>query len=314
MTHDIFAKNMQKQMRNTLLLSFAAILCVLGIGYIASHASTDRDTQKIQVVAAFFPLADFARSVGREYVQVTQIVPDGVEPHEYEPSPQDVAVLMSADILVVNGGGVDAWAEKLIPDAEAVGVAVVRMSDVVPFIERDGVIDPHAWLDMARAQEMVRVIAEALMIKDEAHATFYASTFQKVQQDLTTLDASFADTLSSCASRTIFVAHDAFSYWAFRYNVDVHAVSGVSPESEPSVQDLAQLIHDAKELGVTTILFESAASTALATTIAEEIGASVDVLSPLEGRTSAEIAAGDTYLTLMQKNLSALSRALSCNL
>jgi zinc transport system substrate-binding protein len=261
-------------------------------------------------------------------VNVIQITPDGVEVHEYEPSPQDVATLLSADVLLVNGGGVDAWAEDLIPDAEAAGVTVVRMSDVVPFLERaaeeedhgekedahghEEGVDPHAWLDLARAQEMARAIGEALIMRDSEHADKYTSNTNAFRAHLAELDQSFQTTLATCQSRTIFAAHDAFSYWGLRYNINVHAASGISPEAEPSVQDLANMIREAKELQVTTIFFESPASTALATTIANEIGAAVDVLNPLEGRTPEQIASGATYLTLMQENLNALAKALTC--
>lgn len=327
---------MQKQFGRIVGGITALVLC-LGAGwYISASSSDQKASTNIQVVATFFPLADFAKTIGGSYVDVVQITPDGVEVHEYEPSPQDIAALLSANVVLINGGGIDAWAENLVADAEAAGVTVVRMSDVVPFIEmangessenheegheeeheedrhgHDGSVDPHAWLDLARAQEMVRAIGEALILQDAQHAAQYTSGTNALRTSLAALDEQFQETLSTCQFRTIFAAHDAFSYWGLRYNIDVHAVSGISPEAEPSVQDLANMIREAKELQVTTVFFESQASTALATTIANEIGATVDVLSPLEGRTPEQIASGETYLTLMQKNLHALTGALSC--
>jgi len=310
--HDIFAKNMQKRLGGVFGVIIVTALVLAGAWYMDTRAQTQKDSKNIQVVTTFFPLADFAKTIGGSHIDVVQITPDGVEVHEYEPSPQDVATLLSADVVLVNGGGVDAWADDLVADAESSGVTVVRMSDIVPFIERDGVIDPHAWLDVARVQEMARAIGEVLSLRDPEHASAYANGANTFQADLAALDQRFRATLSSCQSRTIFAAHDAFSYWGLRYNVSVHAVSGISPEAEPSVQDLASMIREAKELQVTTIFFESPARTALAATIADEIGATVDVLSPLEGRTPEQIASGATYLTLMQENLNALSRALTC--
>lgn len=310
--HDIFAKNMQKQFGRILGVITVLVFC-LGAGwYISTSSNTQKTSPNIQVVATFFPLADFAKTIGGSSVDVIQITPDGVEAHEYEPSPQDVAMFLSADIVLVNGGGVDAWADALQADAEASGVTVVRMSDVVPFVENDGVVDPHAWLDLARTQEMVRAIGEALISRDSDNAAEYVSNTNALRTNLVALDQRFQATLATCQSRTIFAAHDAFSYWGLRYNIDVHAVSGISPEAEPSVQDLTNMIREAKELRVTTIFFESPASTALATTIADEIGAAVDVLNPLEGRTPEQIASGATYLTLMQENLNALAKALTC--
>lgn len=335
---DIFAKNMQKQYTR-LLAMFVGIVILFGAFWLLRPEQSEQKSSGMQVVATFFPLADFARTIGGTEVDVRQVTPDGVEAHEYEPSPQDVAAFLSADVVLINGGGVDLWAEELISDAEAQGVTVLRMSDAVSFLERtegstedhvddehegeehdahedthvhEGSIDPHAWLDPARAQEMVRAIGEVFAQKDPENAEMYSEKSKKLQADIAALDQDFIATLASCKSQVIFVAHDAFSYWELRYNVEVHAVSGIAPESEPSVQKLAGLIKEAKELGATTVFFESPASTALANTIASEIGATVDVLSPLEGRTPEQVAAGATYLTIMRENLLALSLALSC--
>lgn len=332
--HDIFAKNMQKQYMRPLVM-FIGMAIFFGGLWLTRLDKSEETPEGMRVVATFFPLADFAGSIGGAGIDVHQITPDGVEAHEYEPSPQDVAAFLSADVALINGGGVDVWAEALIPEAEAQGVTVLRMSDVVSFIGKteefaddhaddnyeeegddnhayEGSIDPHAWLDPIRAQEMARAIGDAFAQEDPENAEMYIENSQKLEANIAVLDRDFIATLASCESRAIFVAHDAFSYWALRYNVEVHAVSGVAPESEPSVQKLASLIREAKELQVTTIFFESPASTALAETIASEIGATVDVLSPLEGRTPEQVAAGATYLTLMRENLHALSKALSC--
>lgn len=303
------------------LVVLGAGIILGGVGWYAGTKSAT-PTASIQVAATFFPLADLAREVGGDEVMVTQIVPDGVEPHDYEPSADDVAQILSADIVVMNGGGVDAWAEKLTSDIEQAGGIVVRMSDVVPFIAGSGeadeegelpsAFDPHAWLDAARMQELAKAVAEALITKDEAHAARYATRADSERTALAELDARYKKTLQSCKTNTILVTHNAFRYWGLRYNLEVEGVSGITPEAEPSVQDLANLVEKAKDLGVTTVFFESPASTALAQTLAQEIGASVDVLSPLEGRTPEEIAEGATYFTIMEHNLAALSRALAC--
>lgn len=305
-------------------------LVVIGIfgWFIGSRPEASKDSERLLVVATFFPLADWARTVGFDEVLVMQVVPDGVEPHDYEPSPRDVEQFLSADVILINGGGVDAWAEDLIPDAEAAGAIVVRMSDIVPFIvvnedeheeegEEDehgneGNLDPHAWLDSARAQEMVRAIAEAFMLKDKANIATYATNADNFRAQLKELERTFSETLASCEKNTILVAHDAFQYWELRYGINIESITGISPEAEPSIQDLARITQEAKDLGITTIFFESPTSTAVATTLANEIGASVDILYPLEGRTNEQIVSRATYTDIMEQNLSALSRALSC--
>lgn len=287
---------------------------VLGGWFLAQREQTPEggNAEKLSIAATFFPLADFARAVGGAQVEVTQITPDGAEVHEYEPSPQDITELLSADVVLINGGGLEPWAEKLTADIQSAGRVVVRMSDVVPFLSLENEQDPHAWLDPARAQTMVRAIAKAFGEKDSGHAAAYSASAEAFISKLITLDDAFSNTLRTCETKNVLVAHDAFQAWELRYNITIHAVAGISPEAEPSLERMVELVQEAKELGVTTVFFESPASTALAETIAKEIGASVGVLSTLEGRTSEEITKGEGYIAIMQKNLDALARALSC--
>lgn len=302
----------KKSIRGLLIVSVLALFGVMG-WLVGLRSDSSQDAERLFVVATMFPIADWARTVGFDEVSVNQIVPNGVEPHDYEPSPRDVEQLLLADVILINGAGIDAWAEDLIPEAEAAGAIVVRMSDVVPFVSaNEGGLDPHAWLDLGRTPEMVRAIAEAFIRKDQAHGATYAENAENLRAQLVELDAKFSETLATCEKNTILVAHDAFEYWELRYHIVVESIGGISSDAEPSVQDLARLTEEAKVQGVTTVFFESPTSTALATTLAEEIGASVDILYPLEERTEEQIAQASTYTNIMEQNLAALSRALTC--
>lgn len=314
---------MEKQVKKW--IGFACLIIFLGCtGWYAGSRTREETPEGLQVAATFFPLADFASTIGGDAVSVTQIVPDGAEPHEYEPSPRDIQNVLDADVVLVNGGGVDAWIDDILPDAQARGAQVVRMSDVVPFIDRAAesaevsngaltMIDPHAWLDLGRVQDMVRAMSDAFEQKDPAHAEEYATRTSALQAQLATLDDAYKTTFATCTSRDVLVTHDAFHYWDLRYRIAMHAITGLSESSEPSIQDIALLVENIKKWNVTTVFFESSTSSALATTLAEEVGATTDVLFTLESRTPEQIAAHATYTTLMEQNLSALSRALSCN-
>lgn len=284
-------------------------ICVLGVVFLYAQRPDVRNPERLQVAVTFFPLAEFARNIGGEDVEVLQVVPEGVEPHEYEPTSQDIQRILSSDIILVNGGGVDVWAEDL---ARRSGIPFLVMSDIIPFLEQDSVQDPHVWLDMVHAKTMVGTIALLFAQIDEVHQTTYATRASAFSERLSALDMQFSSMIDRCALRTIFVAHNAFSYWEVRYNVDVRAIAEGSSEGESSVQDIVQSIHEAQAAGVTTIFFESPEHAALVETIAQEIGVHTDVLSPLETRTSEQAATGATYETLMQENITALSRALAC--
>ena len=277
---------------------FIAVLgLVLWLGWPGSeHAAPGN---KIFVVTTIYPLADFAEHVGGEHVYVKNIVPAGVEPHEYEPSPRDVEEILAADAVFFIGAGLDDWVGEVLnqgPSFDGIG---------------DGT-DPHIWLDPVLSVAMVNTILADLSAADPAHAADYAANAEQYQHELSTLDESYRTGLNDCQLDAIIVSHDAVSYLAKRYSFETLGISGISPEAEPSIKDLTQLAREAKRLNISTIFFETLVSPELAETLAKEVGASTAVLNPLEGLSESEIAAGEDYLSVMQSNLTALRAAMLC--
>ena len=271
-------------------------------------------TDKLTIATSFYPTAHFAEIIGGEYVDVIQIVPDGVEVHEYEPSAKDLEKVFSADLIIAYGAGIDPWAEKIAYDPSTKTRTVV-LQDISSYSFNSGDeegIDPHAWLAPARAVYFVAGIGKAMEMADPAHADIYERNMLAYQQELLDLDRDFTDGLRVCALHDVVVAHDAFSYWETEYNIVMHPVLGIVPDEEPSAQDIARMIEEAREAGVGTVYSEANGSSAIAETIASEIGAKTDVLNPLETLSAEERAAGETYLSIMRKNLEALRRGLAC--
>ncbi len=329
---DIFAKNMQK-------FSWKIIGGIVGAGVIIGgvfalvQKEQNTHTEKLVVAATFFPYASIAEIIGGDAVEVKQTTPDGVEVHDYDPSPRDIAEILESDIVLMNGGGIDSWVEKIEEDIKKKEVALIKMSDVVSLLSaeeegeheedhheedhedahmHEGEEDPHAWLDLVRMQEMAREIGKVMSEKDPKNSAVYEENTASLIESLGNLHEAFGKTLASCETKNVLVAHDAFRYWEERYTINVHAIAGISPEAEPSLQNMAKLIEEAEELGVNTVFFESPASSALAETIAQEIGAQVAVLSTLEGRTENQQEKGENYLAIMQNNLASLAKGLSC--
>lgn len=292
--------------------------------------SKEKGTEKkLSVVATFYPLEDFARSVGGERVSVMSIVPAGVESHEYEPTPQNILAAYQADVFLLNGAGFDAWAEKIRPDLLAHGVLVLQMSDYVTLLsseghyddanetdngkqENDAFFDPHFWLDPKAAEREVYAIADAFGTRDPEGSSIYSAQVETYVQKLRELDQAYTTGLAACQFDFVVASHSAFSYMAQRYGFFVIPITGLSPEADVSSKRLAELVMLLRERGARHVFFETLVSPKVAETLAREVGADTLVFNPIEGLTDAERAAGKDYLAIMKENLESLKRARQC--
>jgi zinc transport system substrate-binding protein len=287
-------------------------------------------TERLPVVASFYPLYEFARRVGGERVEVTTLVPPGVEPHDWEPSPRDVARLYQARLFVYNGAGLEPWVEKLLGGAPPSLVAV-NVTEKIPLRAVDlprhhghheekargpapagRESDPHVWLDPVLAQSQVEAIRAALSRTDPAHAPAYDANARSLVAALAMLHRQYEQGLADCARREFVTSHAAFGYLATRYRLTMIPIMGVAPEAEPSPAELARIARTVRRHGIRYVFFETLVSPKLAETLAREVGARTLVLNPVEGVTAEEAAAGKDYLTLMRENLANLRTGLEC--
>ena len=280
-------------------------------------------TDRLPVVASIYPLAYLAQRIGGDAVTVTTVVPGGAEPHDYEPTPGDIAGIYQSKLLITHGAGMDPWAERIAPDLTAHGVTVLTATAELPLqmgLPEDAdeknttmVTDPHAWNDPILLQMIADHIRESLIARDPAHEALYTDNAEKLRQDITALDAEFRNTLTaSCRLHTVIVSHDAFEYLGKRYGIEMLPIAGLSPDTEPSparIIDLAKII---QEKNIHVVTFETLVSPKIANVLAEETGARTLVLNPIEGLTSDEVAQGEDLLTLMHKNLQVLAEAMEC--
>ena len=277
---------------------------------------------QLLVVASIYPLYEFARQVAGSSAQVVSLVPTGVEPHDWEPSPQDLTRIRDARLFIYNGAGLEPWVAKLVSDPNFSRALMVRATEGVQLLsaapaEPSGSPpkvppDPHVWLDPVLAQSMVETIRAALATVDPAHAAVYAENALEFVAKLQALHEAFQAGLKACARREVVTSHAAFSYLARRYGLTVVPVMGLAPESEPSPAQLASIVRFAREKKVKYIFFETLVNPRLAETLAREVGAQTLVFNPIEGLTREEQAAGRGYVALMEENLKNLRTALEC--
>jgi zinc transport system substrate-binding protein len=251
-----------------------------------------------RVVAAFYPLAFAAEEMGGTKVTVENLTPPGAEPHDLEVSPQDVRDVRSADLVLLMGHGFQPQLER----AAGHGSRVLRLLDT-PGLDRFPDGDPHVWLDPLRYAKLVARIGEAL--GDRAAAARLAAR-------LRTLDRDYRRGLADCDRREIVTSHEAFAYLARRYRLRQIAISGLSPDVEPTPATLERVVRLVRRTRATTVYFETLVSPRLAETVARETGAETAALDPIEGLTAKEARAGDDYFSLMRRNLASLRAGLGC--
>ncbi len=300
------------------------------------------DSEKITIVTSFYPLADFAKEVGGKRVLIRNLVPAGAEPHDYEPTPQDMASLEEADLFIINGASFESWTDRVKENLRGKKIRIIDMSSFVPLIEshsleketqtaenspsvtppssfdnegevhESGPTDPHFWLSPKIAIQEVEVIQNNLVALDPRGVTTYLENGKTFTQALKTLDQKYSSGLKNCTSREFVTTHTAFAYLAKEYNLHQIAIAGLSPDQEPSPQQLADIAKQSEEKKIKYIFFETLVSPKLAQTIAEEVGAGTLVLNPIEGLTDQEIAEGKNYISVMEENLNHLRFGLEC--
>jgi zinc transport system substrate-binding protein len=271
------------------------------------RSSTTADG-RARVVAALYPLAEAARHVGGDAVDVVDLTPAGAEPHDLELTTKQVDRIEDAKVVFVMGRGFQPAVEDAADRRDG---PTVRILDAL-HVDRNA-HDPHVWLDPRRMREIVDVVESSLAEADPAHAATYAANARRYSMELAALDRETATKLSHCAREQIVTSHAAFGWFAKRYGLEQHAVAGLSPDEEPSAERIAELSDLAERDGVTTIFTETLVSPKLAQTLAREAGGlRTETLDPLEGLSDEKRKAGDDYLSVMRDNVSALRRALSC--
>jgi zinc transport system substrate-binding protein len=270
----------------------------------------------VHAVASFYPLAFFASQVAGTNAAVTNLTPAGAEPHDYEPSAREIVQIEQSDLLILNGGRLESWGQKIQDELKGSHTVVVTAGDGLTTKElvEDGqsIQDPHVWLSPPLAKQEVERIAQAFEQADAAHAASYATNAQALETKLDALDQKFEAGLASCTQHDIVTSHAAFGYLAARYHLMQVSISGVSPDAEPSAQKLAEVSNLVRTKGIKYIFFESLVSPKLSETIASETGAKALVLDPIEGLSDEDLRAGKNYFTQMESNLANLRLALQC--
>jgi zinc transport system substrate-binding protein len=310
----------------------ALIALVTSSGLILSGCGSSEEnstaTSSIKVVAAMYPLEFVATAIGGDLVSVENFTPPGVEPHDLELTPSQVVTLDDADLLLFISGFQPALEEAAQQSAPADSLDLLSLkglnlltaaeddhghgggeehADEEAHSDEEMVSDPHVWLDPERLIVVAKAVASKFSEVDPANSETFESNLSAFVTKLENLDEKFVSGLASCERDLIVTSHAAFGYLADAYGLSQEAISGLSPESEPTPKRLNEIGKEAKADGTTTIFFETLASPKVAQTLADDLNIEAAILDPIEG-----ISEGQTYFSIMESNLKALQKALNC--
>jgi zinc transport system substrate-binding protein len=282
-----------------LIAALLAVAALAGCG-----GGSDGDSGRRNVLASFYPLKYAAQRIGGDEVEVTNLTPPGVEPHDLELTPRDVARVLDADVVLYLGAGFQPAVDDAVEDASGELVDLLEGLQLREGVGGETVSDPHVWLDPTLYARVVERVGRVLGSPQRA---------RQLETKLRALDASFRAGLGRCERRELVTSHAAFGYLAARYGLEQVPLTGVTPEAEPTPRKLEEAVRRVRETGATTIFFETLVSPRVAQTVARETGARTAVLNPIEGLTQEQAAQNDDYFTLMRANLRALRKALGCS-
>lgn len=309
---------------------------VIGVAGLLLAGCRDRQVQSSQplrpiVVTTLFPLYDFCRTIAGDRMDVQLLLPPGVEPHHFEPKPDDLARIHRAGLFVYIGPFMEPWADRVLNGVDRTKVRVVAAAQGVALLpapahtDKDHrrhdhdhkrqaeALDPHVWLDFSIDQAMVARILEAFVAADPAGAEQYRSRAADLTEQLVRLDKSYREGLAHCQSRVLLHGgHAAFGYLAKRYDLDYQAAAGVTAELEATPRRLAELVQQVRQHKVKAIFSEELVSPRVARVIAGETGTTVLKLHGGHTVAKEELEQGITFSRLMEENLKSLQIGLSC--
>ncbi len=303
-----------------LLVTTIVFAAYAALAHVSGPVSTgpSSTTPTLQVLATFFPLQDWAQNVGGGKVSVSLLVPVTQDVHDFQPTPAAIEALATANVFIMNGAGLEPWAQQAIAAADNPKLIVVDCSQNITLIAvppqfqvGNRTIDPHIWLDPVDAMQMVENILQGLIKADPADAAYFTSNANAYIGKLQVLNGEFeALANSNLATREFVTFHTAFGYLAMQYNLTQVPVFGPF-EEEPTAADIENVVNVVNRDHLLYVGYESLENPAIPEAIASQTNATLVPMDPIEGLTPQEQAEGQTYLTLMAQTLLVLTLALN---
>jgi len=276
--------------------------------------------KKIVITTTIFPVYDIARHIAGDKAVVKMLIPPGLEVHSYDPSPNEIIGLKKSKIFFYTSNYMETWVSKIIPELSN-STVVIKGSDGIKLINSDthgheGAghvgVDPHIWLDPVNMKIMADNFAEELMKIDQTNSDYYSIRLEEYKRALDELDREIEFSATKFKIKTIiYGGHYAFGYFSKKYGLNhISPYKNFSPNSEPTPNDIKEMIEITKSIKANYIFYEEMLSPKTAETIANECNVSLLMLNGAHNVSKDELKAGITYIDIMKKNLENLRKGL----
>ena len=305
-------------MKNLKIIAVILIIAIAVLLFFMANDSAKSKNKKPIVAVTTFALYDITAHIAGSTVTIVHILPFGVDPHSFEPTPQLMAKIEKSSLVIYSGAGLEPWVTGFPFKSRTIDMSryvKLRYLDSHEHHNEHSVhstTDPHYWLDFANMQKAAEVITKELDRLLPQNKAYYEQNKKHYIAMLQKLDKAYREKLSRCKVNTVVVSHNALGYLSDNYGFHVESLTGLSPEAQPSAKDVARIMGDIKKDGVTTIFFEHFVNDRVIKRIAKDANIQLDVFQPLGNITKDEAAAKLSYEDIMQKNLDKLSKALMC--
>jgi zinc transport system substrate-binding protein len=300
-----------------IVIALIIVAAVIGLYVTNNLNGGSSSTSTLQVLATFYPLYDFAQNVGGNKVNVTILVPETVDVHDFEPTPSSIQAVASANVLIYNGAGLEPWIAAIVNSADNPNLIQVDTSQginllqVSPEFQRNNqTVDPHIWLDPLLAKQQVNNILQGLIQADPANSEYYTQNAQAYNAKIDDLNSIAINTTTNAQTRYFVTFHEAFAYFANRYNLTQIPIAGPFQE-EPTPSDIQNVINAIHHYHLLYVGYESLENPNIPQSIADQTNASLINMNPIEGLTQEEKAGGKDYISLMQEDITNIGLALN---
>lgn len=285
----------------------------------APFSEAPSNNPKLQVVVSFNAMRELAQAIGGNKIEIKTIIPDGVEPHDFEPKASDVTALSNASVFIINGFGMEqAWAEKAIKTAGNKNLLfVIASNGATPIYDTASSafwnnqsqrhdIDPHIWLSLQGAKWEAKNIHNAFIKADPSNKAYYDANYDEFAAKLDHLYTDYKTKFDQSPNKVFVTGHAAFSYMARDFGLQQNSLENVFASGEPSARRLKELADFCLNHHISTIFVEDMESPKISQTLAHEVGANVEGIYTLESSDSNK-----TYLQTQEENLEKIYQSLS---
>lgn len=288
-------------------LAVITSIMLIGCGTNSDTKTTnDEGNKKVNIMVSVYPLKEFADKIAGDKAEVSCMVPDNMEPHDYEPKTKDFEALIKSDAFIYNGLGLETWVDKVksvIGDKE---LRIVDSSEGVEVRKEGEVIDPHSWLSLKEAEKQAENIKDTLVEIDEDNKAYYEENYDAFVGELESLYNEYKEKFDNLSTKDFVTGHAAFGYLCRDFGLQQKSVENLFAEGEPTPKQLEQLVTFCKENNIKTVFSESLASPKVSETLAKEVGAEVVPILTLESNEDDK-----SYVEAMRYNLEEIYKCLS---